>query len=75
MEERFSTFKIEYAQRSKNRYTNVLTALGSQIEFEGNSTRVEVNKQRESIAKILQERFQEKYGCEEIGGFPLRKPC
>ena len=60
MEERFSTFKIEYTQRSENRYVDVLITLGSQIEFEGNSTRVEVNKRRESIVKILQERFQEK---------------
>ena len=44
MEERFSTFKIKYAQRSENRYADVLTALSSQIEFEGNSNRVEVNK-------------------------------
>ena len=44
MEERFSTFEIEHTQRSENRYTNALAVLGSQIAFEGNSTRVEINK-------------------------------
>ena len=63
MEERFSTSEIEHAQRSKNRYTDTLAALESQIAFEGSSTRVEVNKQRESIVEILQERFQEEQGC------------
>ena len=57
MEERFSTFEIEHTQRSENRYTNALAVLGSQIAFEGNSTRVEINKRRESIVEILQERF------------------
>ena len=57
MEERFSTFEIEHTQRSENRYTNALAMLGSQIAFEGNSTRVEINKRRESIVEILQERF------------------
>jgi len=44
MEERFSTFEIEHAQRSKNRYADTLAALGSQIAFEGSNTRVEVSK-------------------------------
>ena len=44
MEERFSTFEIEHTQRSENRYTNALAVLGSQTAFEGNSTRVEINK-------------------------------
>ena len=57
MEERFSTSEIEHAQRSKNRYTDTLAALESQIAFEGSSIRVKVNKQRESIVEILQERF------------------
>ena len=44
MEERFSTFEIEHAQRSENRYTDVLAISGSQIAFEGNNTKVEVSK-------------------------------
>ena len=48
-----------------NRYADVLAALGSQIAFEGSSTRVEINKWRESIIETLQERFPEKQGCEE----------
>ena len=44
MEERFSIFEIKHAQRSENQYADTLDALGSQIAFEGNSTRVEVNK-------------------------------
>ena len=53
MEERFSTFEIEHAQRRESRYADALAALGSQIAFKGSSTRVEVNKRRESIIKIL----------------------
>ena len=51
MEERFSTFEIEHAQRSENRYADALAALGSQIAFEGSNTRVEVNKRREFIVE------------------------
>ena len=53
MEEMFSTFGIEHARRSENWYVNALVVFGSQIAFEGNSTRVEVNKRRESIVEIL----------------------
>ena len=63
MEENFSTFEIKHIQRSENWYADTLTALGSQIAFEGNSTRVEINKRRESIVEILHERFQEKQEC------------
>ena len=47
--------------------------MGSQIAFEGNSNRVEINKQRESIIKILQERFHKKQGCEEDLRVPIRE--
>ena len=59
MEEKFSTFEIEHALRNKNRFADALTALGSQIMFEGDSTRVEVSKRKESIIEMLKERFQE----------------
>ena len=57
MEEMFSTFEIEHATRNKNWYANALAALGSQIIFEGDSTRVEVSKRKESIIEMLKERF------------------
>mgnify|MGYP000928854379 CR=1 FL=1 len=57
-------FEIEHALRSENRYTDALAALGSQIVFEGDSTRIEVSKWKESIIEMLKERFQEEQ-CEE----------
>ena len=44
MEEKFSTFEIEHAPRNKNRFVDALAALGSQIIFKGDSTRIEVSK-------------------------------
>ena len=57
MEEKFSTFEIEHAPRNENRFADALVALGSQIIFEGDSTRVEVSKRKESIIEMLKERF------------------
>ena len=54
MEEKFSMFEIEHAQISENRY---IDALGSQIAFKESSTKVKVNKRRESIVEIIHERF------------------
>ena len=45
MEEKFSTFEIKHTLRSENRYADALVALGSQIVFEGSSTRIEVSKE------------------------------
>ena len=42
MEEKFSTFEIEHTPRNENRFADVLAALGSQIIFEGDSTRIKV---------------------------------
>ena len=44
MEEKFSTFEIEHTPRNKNQFADALAALGSQIIFEGGSTRIEVSK-------------------------------
>ena len=63
MEEKFATFEIEHAPRNENRFADALAALGSQIMFEGDSTRVEVSKRKESIIEMLKERFQEEQ-CE-----------
>ena len=57
MEEKFSTFEIEYAPRNENRFADALAALGSQIIFEGDSTKVEISKRKESIIEILKEVF------------------
>ena len=46
MEEKFSTFEIEHAPRNENRFVDTLAALGSQIIFEGDSTRIEVSKRK-----------------------------
>ena len=57
MEEKFSTFEIEHALRNENRFADALAALGSQIIFEGDNTRIEVSKRKESIIETLKERF------------------
>ncbi|XP_075669935.1 uncharacterized protein LOC142639673 [Castanea sativa] len=59
MEEEFSTFEIEHALRSENRYADTLAALGSQIVFGGSSTRIEASEWKESIIEILKEMFEE----------------
>ena len=56
-EERFSTFEIEYAPQNENRYGDAMAALGLQIIFEEDSTRIEVRKRKESIVEMLKERF------------------
>ena len=43
MEEKFSTFEIEHGLRNENWFTDALAALGSQIMFEGDYTKVVVN--------------------------------
>ena len=63
MEERFLTFEIEQGPRNENQFADALATLGSQIMFEGDSTRVEVSKRQESIIEMLKERFQEEQ-CE-----------
>ena len=59
MKEKFSTFEIEHAPRNENRFVDALAALGSQIIFEGDNTRVVVSKKEESIIEVLKERFLE----------------
>ena len=63
MEEKFSTFEIEHTPRNENRFADALAALGSQIIFEGDNTRIEVNKRKKSIIEMLKEMFQEEQ-CE-----------
>ena len=72
MEEKFSTFKIEHAPRCENRFADALAALGLQIMFEGDNTRVEVSKREESIIEVLKERFLEEQ-CEGDWRIPIRE--
>jgi len=72
MEKKFSTFEIEHALSSENRYADALAALESQIAFEGSNTRLEVNKRNESIIEMLKERFQEE-SCEEDWRIPIKE--
>ena len=71
MEEKFSTFEVEHAPRNENRFANALAALGSQIIFKGDSTRIEVSKRKESIIKF-KERFQEEQ-CKGDWRIPIRE--
>ena len=72
MEEKFSTFEIEHAPRNKNRFTDTLAILGSQIMFERDNTRVVVSKRKESIIEVLKERFREER-CEGEWRIPIRE--
>ena len=49
-----------------------LAAFGSQIVFDGSSTKIEVSKQKESIIEMLNERFQEER-CEEDWRIPIKE--
>ena len=72
MEEKFSTFEIEHTSRNENRFAAALAALGSQVIFKGDSTRIEVGKRKESIIETLKERFQEEQ-CEGDWQIPIRE--
>ena len=72
VEEKFLTFEIEHAPRNENRFTDALAALGSQIMFEGDSTRVEVSKRQESKIEVLKERFQEEQ-CKGDWQIPIKE--
>ena len=72
MEEKFSTFEIKHAPRNENRFADALAALGSQIIFEGDSTRIEVSKREESIIEVLKERFREEQ-CEGDWQIPIKE--
>nr|XP_023881726.1 uncharacterized protein LOC111994100 [Quercus suber] len=63
---------LEHAPRNENRFADALVALGSQIMFKGNNTRVEVSKRDESIIEMLKERFQEEH-YEEDWQIPVRE--
>jgi len=49
-----------------------LAALGLQIVFERDSTRIEVSKRKKTIIEMLKERFQEEQ-CEGDWRIPIRK--
>ena len=72
MEEKFSTFEIEHVLRNENQFVDALATLGSQVIFEGDSTKIEVGKRKESIIEMLKERFQEEQ-CEGDWWILIRK--
>nr|XP_023884640.1 uncharacterized protein LOC111996840 [Quercus suber] len=72
IEEKFSTFKIEHAPRNEYQFANSLAVLGSQIIFEGDSTRVEVSKRRESIIDTLREKFRREQ-CDGDWQIPIKE--
>jgi len=72
MEEKFSTFEIKHAPRNENRFADMLTILGSQIIFKGDSTRMEVSKRKKSIIETLKERFKNEQ-CEGDWQIPIRE--
>ena len=72
MEEKFSTFKIKHTPRNENRFADALVALGSQIIFKGDNTKIEVSKRKESTIEMLKERFQEEQ-CEGDWWIPIRE--
>ena len=72
MEEKFSTFEIEHAPRNENQFADALAALGSQIMFERDNTRVVVSKREESMIEVLKERFLEER-CEGDWWIPIRE--
>ena len=72
MEEKFATFEIEHAPRNENWFADALAALGSQIMFEGDNTRVVVSKREESIIKVMKERFLEER-CKRDWWIPIRE--
>ena len=72
MDEKFSTFEIEHVPRNENQFADALAALGSQIMFEGDNTRVVVSKRKESIIEVLKERFLEEW-CEGDWQILIRK--
>ena len=59
VEQKFQTFGMKYAQKSKNRFAHALATLGSQIPFKGKSTQIKVIKQENSIIRILKKMFLE----------------
>jgi len=72
MEEKFSTFEIEHAPRNENWFADALAALGSQIMFERDNTRVVLSKRKESIIEVLKERFWEEQ-CEGDWQIPIKE--
>ena len=51
---------------------DVLAILSSQIMFEGDNTRVEVSKRKESTIEVLKEKFQEEQ-CEGDWRIPMKE--
>ena len=52
--------------RSKNRYVDALTTIGSQVSFEGPKADVTINKKSMPITEVLKKVFEEQHlDCED----------
>uniref|UniRef100_A0A2N9GD42 RNA-directed DNA polymerase n=1 Tax=Fagus sylvatica TaxID=28930 RepID=A0A2N9GD42_FAGSY len=71
-EARFSTFEIEHAQRSENRYADALATLGSQIAFEGEEMDITIYKKAEPITESLRKEFEELSQDQEDWRAPIK---
>uniref|UniRef100_A0A2N9J8Z5 RNA-directed DNA polymerase n=1 Tax=Fagus sylvatica TaxID=28930 RepID=A0A2N9J8Z5_FAGSY len=71
-EAKFSTFKIEHAQRNENRYADALATLGSQITFEGEEIDVTICKKIEPITETLKKEFEEPSSDQEDWRAPIK---
>uniref|UniRef100_A0A2N9GAK8 Integrase catalytic domain-containing protein n=1 Tax=Fagus sylvatica TaxID=28930 RepID=A0A2N9GAK8_FAGSY len=72
LEEKFDTFEISHAMRCRNRYTDALATLGSQISFEGPKVDVTINKRSTPIIDLLKEEFEEQHLDAEDWRTPIK---
>uniref|UniRef100_A0A2N9FNQ7 Integrase catalytic domain-containing protein n=1 Tax=Fagus sylvatica TaxID=28930 RepID=A0A2N9FNQ7_FAGSY len=72
LEEKFSTFEVTHALRSKNRYADALAALGSQVAFEGPTADVTINKRSIPVTDLLKEEYEQQDPDKEDWRTPLR---
>ena len=49
--------RLEYTQRSENKFADALATLESQVPFKGKDTLVRIGKQEHSIIKVLKMMF------------------
>jgi ribonuclease HI len=72
LEGKFSTFEVTHALRSENRYADALTALGSQVAFEGPTADVTISKRSIPITDLLKEEYKEQDRSQEDWRTPLK---
>ena len=72
LEDHFNELTIEHTQRSDNRHADALATLGSNIMFEGESTKVAILKRSILSTLLLQEEFKNRTTGAEDWRAPLR---